>query len=399
MNSRRQNRRRAPRAASESWLQRLRLRFRARTERTRTDGELVAPPRVILARIGAGLAAGVCVALLVGLALSMDTYASRTQQFKVRAFETQGLVRTSEAALVEASGLRVGSPLLGVSVRRVRERLVALPWVQRAEVRIEMPGTVHVSVVEHVPVALVADGDIALVDAGGQVIKSLERGVHHELPVMTGVSLEALRCPPMPTDAASSEARPAKRRGKRGRKGGTRNPRHASRAALSTEDPHERAAQCALARRTLQRMLLVARHWGETSVAQRFPVGEVSWDPVLGLTVLSARDGAEVRLGHRDGDDLARVIAQLDRLLTALDKRGERLRYALMDDVARPDQAVIDAVPADKWAALPPLRRAAGPARPRLPAAPNDIKQRNERKARSAAKLQPSGARAPQQRR
>ncbi len=344
------NSRRAPeRFGLVAWFTRVRRRLlrrgtarrdptNARPERApaaEIDDGMVIAPRVLFARIGATVAAGVCIALILGVALSMDSYSSRTKQFKLRNFEVSGLLRTEESALLTASGLRVGSPLLDVSIRNVRVAIEALPWVRRADVRIEMPGTVFLHVEEHVPAAMVVDGPVALVDTGGNLIKRLDVGGSHELPVITGVSVDALRCKGAETGSAA----------------------------------RQRAAHCALARRTLLRMLSVVARWQETSVAQRFPVGEVNWDAVLGVTVMSARDGAEVRIGHRDGEDLSRVIAQLDRLLTTLDGRGERLRYALMDDETSPERAIIDAVAAAKWVAVPTLHRAAGPAHARLPTA------------------------------
>ncbi|MCO4761581.1 MAG: FtsQ-type POTRA domain-containing protein [Myxococcales bacterium] len=323
------------------------------------DDGLVIQPRVVLARIGAAVTAGVCIALVIGVAMSMDSYSSRTKQFKVRAFEVDGALRTEESELIAASGLAVGAPLLGVSTQQVKVAIEELPWISHAIVRIEMPGTVHVRVSEHVPAAMVVDGAVVLVDAGGNFIKSLDLGASHELPVITGISLKMLRWDGKAKDAAG----------------------------------RAKAAHRALARRTLTRLLSVVLRWRETSVAQRFPIGEVSWDPVLGVTVMSARDASEVRIGHRDGEDLSRVIAQLDRLLGALEKRGERLRYVLMDDASRPERAIVDAVAASKWAALPPLRRAAGPSSPRPPAPQNNksAKRKSAKGEKNRAGRRPVG--------
>ena len=112
----RNSRANSDRSGGMAWFMRARRRFTTRSpedgNRTSStsrhdepqDDGTVARPRVLLARVGATVAAGVCVALVVGVVLSMGGYNSRTKQFKLRSFEVTGVLRTKESALVAASG-------------------------------------------------------------------------------------------------------------------------------------------------------------------------------------------------------------------------------------------------------------------------------------------------------
>ena len=66
---------------------------------------------------------------------------------------------------------------------------------------------------------------------------------------------------------------------------------------------------------------------------------------MLGTTLISANDGAEIRLGHALETDLGRAFSLVGRLLDRIDHRSEWLQYALIDDDVRQDRAVVRAVP------------------------------------------------------
>ena len=83
----------------------------------------------------------------------------------------------------------------------------------------------------------------------------------------------------------------------------------------------------------------------QSPLVERFPLSEVHWDAVLGITLVSARDGAEVRLGRGIEADLPRAFGNVLRVLNQADRDGEWLRYALLDDELRPDRVVVRTEP------------------------------------------------------
>ncbi len=290
---------------------------RSEPKQAASDLDMVEPPRVMLSRVGAWVAALVCVAMVAGVALSFDQYTARTQHFVVSDIEVNGNQRIPWEDIVAASGVESGSPLLAVSTVAVRERLEALAWVKRAEAQPILPSRLVIHVVEFEPVAMVAAGELLLIDADGVLFDQVKAGDKHDLPLLSGLPVDALR-----------------------------------RGSKAME------ADVLLQRKRLRLALAVLSSVQASPIASTFSVGEVHWDPVQGMTLISQQDGAEVRLGHRTSDALPRQLEQLGRLLADVEQRGERLRYALMDDERRPERATIHVAKAGTAVALPAgLRR------------------------------------------
>lgn len=68
-------------------------------------------------------------------------------------------------------GLEAGDPILGVSVDGIKERLLQLSWVKEVMVERQLPDTLHVHIVERIPVAIwQSDGKFKLLDESGTAI-------------------------------------------------------------------------------------------------------------------------------------------------------------------------------------------------------------------------------------
>ncbi len=256
-------------------------------------------------RVAAAVVAAVCVALLVGLFVSFDGFADRTRQFQVRDFAVRGNDRVADQALIAASGVRAGDGLMALDTALIRDRLEKLPWVRRADVATDLPARLIIQVVEYEPVALVADsGRLWLVDRDGVLFKTIDVGEACDLPILTGLDVPVLR------DAKTS---------------------------LQARE---------LARRQLHQLLGLIDVHGRHAIAGRLPLSELHWDPVLGVSLMSTLDGAEVRLGHGRLADLGHAFDQIVALYDYVEQRGEWLEYALLDDDAHPDRTVVHTRPA-----------------------------------------------------
>lgn len=76
-------------------------------------------------------------------------------------------------AIVAQTGLTAGIPTIAVDEAGVESALEADPWVAKAQVRVTWPGTVEVTVLEHIPAGWVAAGDRwVLASAAGAVLTS-----------------------------------------------------------------------------------------------------------------------------------------------------------------------------------------------------------------------------------
>ena len=119
----------------------------------------------------AGAAAVVAVIALVWFV----THSALLDVDHIRATAT---THVSEQDLLDASGLHPGDRLVDVDPGAVRNRLLALPWVQDATVDVDWWGTVNLAVSERTPVAAISDGAGAFVlaDASGRALTTLPVG-------------------------------------------------------------------------------------------------------------------------------------------------------------------------------------------------------------------------------
>ncbi len=244
---------------------------------------------------------------IVGLAmLNLRDFQTRIETGVASKFEVKGWKRVTQQQVLGASGVRWGTPLTAIDRDTVSRAIETLPWVRQAEVEAELPNKVSFRVTEYVPYALLLGRDrLMIVDKDGFVFKEAELGEAGDLPVITGFS---------PTVSRDAHAR-----------------------GPQVEPTTDQTAE----RRRLRTVLRLIEAHGQSNLVERFPLSEVHWDPVLGITLVSARDGAELRLGLTLGNDPNRALAVAGRVLAQADKSGEWLRYALLDDELRPDRVVV----------------------------------------------------------
>ncbi len=280
-------------------------------------------------RVFSLVVASAVLGLLVAVGLSWDAWKVRSRPFQVAHFEVHGARHSGTLAVQQATGFGEGSAILDVDVHAVADRIEQLPWIRHATVRVKMPDTLQIDVEEHVPVALLADGGLWLLDAEARAFKLLAPGESFALPVLNGLSVAHLHAPVL---------------------------RMFGKDIISKADR-------ALARTRALRLMDLAIAVANSPLGADFPVGELHWDPVLGVSIVSAADGAELRFGQRDLEDRERVLDAASRILRAVQAKGETLRYALLDDALHPERAV---VATDKQVGGP----VGGPAEAATPGAP-----------------------------
>jgi cell division protein FtsQ len=99
----------------------------------------------------------------------------------------EGRQHATGPALLEATGLSRGAPILGFSPAELRDRLEALPWIEKASVQRRLPHHVHIAVTERAPYALwQRQGRFALIDRSGRVIVENDVASFAGLPLVVG---------------------------------------------------------------------------------------------------------------------------------------------------------------------------------------------------------------------
>lgn len=131
----------------------------------------------------------VVAAVVVGLVVG--AYAlTQSPLLDVDAVAVKGAARTGQREVAEASGIALGSPMVGVDAPAAERRLEALPWVESATVTREWPGTLQIAVVERTPLAVVGSGSSAVeVDRDGRVLGPASGS--DDLPVVAGDAASA----------------------------------------------------------------------------------------------------------------------------------------------------------------------------------------------------------------
>jgi cell division protein FtsQ len=145
--------------------------------------------RLAKALLYTSLALGSIAALGVGGYRSY-LWAHRAPQFALKEVTFEGLARAQQTDLLRLAGVSAGQNLFGLDPAAIERAMAAHPWIEKVRVARRFPSFLAVSVKEHHPAALVALGDLYLVDSDGRPFKKIESGDPTDLPLISGLARE-----------------------------------------------------------------------------------------------------------------------------------------------------------------------------------------------------------------
>jgi cell division protein FtsQ len=113
----------------------------------------------------------------------------------VRRVRLLGAKHTHDAEVIEAAGLDRSDNLLLVSTDEIARAAETLPWIEKAEVRRVLPGTLRVKVVERKAAMALSLGTSSgkarwLLDGDGRILDKSRS--HRKLPVLAGAAVSGL---------------------------------------------------------------------------------------------------------------------------------------------------------------------------------------------------------------
>jgi cell division protein FtsQ len=233
--------------------------------------------------------------MIVGLGSSVAwgarQYVRTSPRFAVTEIFTSGGKRRGPDEIADIAGVGKGKNVFSIDLDRARARLTADPWIETAEVRRQLPGTISVRITEREAAGLVAMAEgTYVVTRDGLVIKRVEEGDPLDLPVVTGVTLKSL------VDD---------------REGATRTIRHA---------------------------LDLAAEYDRSPLALRAPLEEVHVESAGDFTLVVGKSSVVLRLG---APPYRRKLEQAVRIVAMLDRRGDKPDTIMLDDEARPERVVV----------------------------------------------------------
>lgn len=99
----------------------------------------------------------------------------------------EGRYRTVRSDLLAAIGTGRGTPILGLDLAAMKDRIDALPWVRHALVERRLPDTLFVRLEERTPLALwQREGNLTLIDETGVEIPDQNPRRFADLPIVVG---------------------------------------------------------------------------------------------------------------------------------------------------------------------------------------------------------------------
>lgn len=118
-------------------------------------------------------------------------WARTSPTFALKRVTFTGLQRASESDLLRLASLGAGQNLWNLDVSALERVMGSAPWVKSIEISRHFPDAVSVKVVEHEPEAIVALGDLYLLDSDGDPFKRVQAGDALDLPLVSGIDRDA----------------------------------------------------------------------------------------------------------------------------------------------------------------------------------------------------------------
>jgi cell division protein FtsQ len=126
------------------------------------------------------------------IVIGLTFLAIRSPLFDLDHVRVTGARRESASDVQAAARLHHGDPLLFIDTGAVARRIEQLPWVERAVVHRDFPGTLSIAITEYVPTSYVrrSDGSAVLIASNGRAV-----ALARTAPA-TGVEIRTVGLPP-----------------------------------------------------------------------------------------------------------------------------------------------------------------------------------------------------------
>jgi cell division protein FtsQ len=241
---------------------------------------------------GARNAAGIAMVLGIswGVAWLARQYVMTSPRFAVTEIVVSGNKLRSEAMLADEAGVAKGANVFSVDLDEGRARLSRDPWIREVTLGRRLPGTILMQVTEREAAAVVALGETYLASREGEIFKRLEPGDPIDLPIITGLTADAVA------------------------------------------DDREGVA------RSIRRALDLAADYEHTSLGQKAQLQEIHLAPDGSTTLVVGKNGLALNLGD---PPFRKKLEQASRVVSELDRRGAHADAIMLDNDARPERVVV----------------------------------------------------------
>ena len=218
-------------------------------------------------------------------------YVKSSPRFGVSEIVVTGGRFRSTDQIADLAQLKKGDNVFALDLDEAKRKLLEDPWIYEAQLARRLPGTIYVHVTEREAAALVSlGGEVYLVARDGEIFKRLEPGDPVDLPIITGLSQEAV-----------------------------------------AEDREGVKA-------TLRRALDLSGDYERGSLAHKALLEEIHVAADGTITLIVGKSGLFLALG---APPYRRKLEQASRVVSELDRRKEKPDAILLDNEARPERVVV----------------------------------------------------------
>jgi len=239
------------------------------------------------------LFAGVVVVLAASIAVAWGArrYITTSPRFSVRTVTVDGTQRRTADQVATLAGITIGKNVFAVDPAAAEAGILADPWIEKARVVRNLPGTIEIVVAEREAHALCAiGGELYLVTRDGDLFKKSDADDPIDLPVVTGV---------LPTQITKDRAG----------------------VILSNK-----------------RLLDVAEDLAKVGVARRYPIQELHTNTDGSLVVTIGKEAILLHFGQPPYRD---KIEQAARVLNEVARRKASASVVFLDNNAHPERVVV----------------------------------------------------------
>jgi cell division protein FtsQ len=239
------------------------------------------------------LLTGVIVVLAASLfvAWGLRRWLRQSPRFAVRHIQVDGNQRRTPHQIARRAEIDVGRNVFTIDAELAASAVETDPWIESAEVEVDLPATVRIRVIEREPRALATvDGLLYLCDGKGHLFKAVGEGDTVDLPVVTGIDAEAIA---------------------RDREG---------------------------VRQRIERTLELLADLEESEVGKRHPIQELHLEPDASVTVVVGTDGIALHMGT---PPFRAKIQKAERVLEELRFKQIKSAVLFLDNKAHPERVVV----------------------------------------------------------
>lgn len=147
---------------------------------------------------------GLCKATIAVLAIAVTAflwrivygYVKETPLLTLHEITIEGCQKTSEKDILSMTQLDRQRNILSIDLAKLRRKVQANPWIERAEIRRIFPDRISIKIAERKPVAIILLDHLYYIDGQGVIFARVPKGHKIGHPVLTGLSLDDFKAHP-----------------------------------------------------------------------------------------------------------------------------------------------------------------------------------------------------------